>query len=623
MAAALQQAGRGRPLLAPVKFLVGAERYSAVAFPGNATVDVGAARRAETDLVAPLGDDVGLPLTRYYSSFIGKGSDEPLGAPWTLNLPFLDEQPRPIRRTRTGAEYTAMFSLRSALGSPGADFVTRRFVPEAGGELLVPSASSEILGLASAQLPEAPAATRVVLFRDGHEWFFDGEGQLAAWRRGSAVVHYRWQDGRVRSIDGLLAGETRASIRLAYDDAGRLTRAETDAGEWVEYTYDGSNRLAGVRGIRGNVTEYRYGDNGLLAEVLRDGQMTDRFEYSAQGRLLREQSDGRTVEYVLEQGSGRTSLAIDDGAAKARRFEFDDAMRPLHQELADGTVVDWTHDPGGASVASVAPPGGRPFVLARSADGNTVSWTLPEGGEYRAVYTEADRTWSLVDGSGSRVIGARRLAPDGRLEWVSAGPVMAHPRLRPDGGLAGVVVGLSEAESTALREWISVGYDTEGRPSSVEDFSGFGFEMTRDAAGRPLSWRTNGAEVHFERDVNGNVTGIETSWGDRQETRFDAAGRVTTTTLDRKGERTTAEFRDGRLVGLHQFDGGRLEITYGPGDGGAGPARILTPSGLELRYTYDSLGRVTQVDVDGVRRIRYRYDRAGRVSGLSETPLRK
>lgn len=613
LAVALHNALRGSAPLAPVKFQVGQDRFTAVALPGNETVDVGAAQVAETDLVVPLGTDASFALTRYFNSFIG--------SPWTLNLPVLEEQRRPTRRTRSSAEYRPAFSLTSPLGYPSAEFVATRFVPELQSELLAPAGSDEVLGLALGGATGVPGAKHRVLFRDGHELLFDESGQVVAWKRGPWVVLYRWKDGRLRVIEGVSADGARRSILLEYDAANRLTAARIDAGDSVAYSYDGMGRLTEVRGGRGVITAYRYNGAGLLSEILQNARSVRKFEYSAQGRLVREVAQDRTRAFHVEQSGERTVVKVQDSSSKGLLFSFDDALRPLHQELADGKVIDWTYKADGAMAAIVTPPGGWPQTITRSADGKIVTWKLPEGGEYRVAYNETDRTYNVAEGAGTGAIGARRVRYDGRPEWVSTGPVRAHSQYGPDNRLAGIVFDLVPTPRGAFHDWISVAYDDAGRMSVMRDSTGLDFRMTRDAAGLPVAWKVNTSEVRLSRDPRGTVTAVDTSWGERQEMAYEQSGLLRRATVGRDGKRTTADYQNGRLTGLQQFDGGRLSISYGPDAASPYPSRVVTPSGLELDYSYDDRGRVVEVNVDGVRRICYRYDWAGRITGLRETAL--
>ncbi|NIR27137.1 MAG: hypothetical protein GWN77_09285, partial [Gammaproteobacteria bacterium] len=103
------------PVLSPVTISSGNKRYNAVALPGNDTVDVGANRLVETDLLVPILRDREISLVRKYNSFFSPESV--FGGSWTLDLPRLEERLQPSKRTGDKITYSIAYQLTSPLNT--------------------------------------------------------------------------------------------------------------------------------------------------------------------------------------------------------------------------------------------------------------------------------------------------------------------------------------------------------------------------------------------------------------------------------------------------------------------------------------------------------------------------
>jgi len=219
----ITRAAAAAPIFQPVTVSTPDAEYRAVPLPGADTVDLGAARLAEVDLVVPFGRGQRLDLVRQFNSFFQPGG--PWGPTWTLDLPTLEVLIRRIKSTSDGPVTRSYYRLSSPLGSISATLRERKHVPELGFETTAPDRPGGVLGmLADAKDPRIGAATKRVAMRDGSNWHFfaaaEGKpaaddpraGLLAAIERGPTLVAYRWDAAqRLAGLEGFFGNEKQGS----------------------------------------------------------------------------------------------------------------------------------------------------------------------------------------------------------------------------------------------------------------------------------------------------------------------------------------------------------------------------------------------------------------------------
>ena len=234
------------PTLSPVTFTKNNRQIQAVALPGNDTRDLGANQLTETDLIVPVQRGAEIVLVRKFNSFFQpKGT---LGSGWTFDLPRLEKQLLPIKRTGDKTEYKTAYQLTSPFNTYSESFREHKFVPEMNGKLLVPEHAGLFLGLADTKDDKIGAPTKALIFRDGREWHFDESGNFVAQMDRPLIVIYR-RDGaqRIHRIEGWYGKDLRADIRIEYDKDGRVGSAIVVCHRWGNAPIPDSVGIADTR----------------------------------------------------------------------------------------------------------------------------------------------------------------------------------------------------------------------------------------------------------------------------------------------------------------------------------------------------------------------------------------
>jgi RHS repeat-associated protein len=616
----VQRAVAASPLFAPVAVQVNGSVYRAAALPGNDTRALGAFVHHEVDLIVPIHDYGSIRLERTSHSFFRPAGE--LGFGWTLDLPQLEKQKRPTRRTGDLVEFTTIFSLQSPLNTMSARFDRHRFVPEVNGELLVAKASPEVLGLARGHDDRIGFETDEVIFRDGQRYHFDESGSLAAriqapvaviFRRDAAMGH------RITRIEGWYGHDHRSHIQLEYDENGRLKKVSGSDGREVAYAYNAEGELARVTGPAGELTyEYR---NGCLCKISRGGDAVRTVTCNDQGQVLKEwrKEAGEVQHQVRADEKGYLVSTFAAGSDQPQEeVEYDLAFRPVRKLQPDGTQVLWTRNGGEEVKITVTTPEGDEVLMTESEVGLRRTLTFPGGAVLDTSLDEAGRITSMQ--LGDKTLVKQSWHHNGQPGTIEDESAAFRHEYRSDSTLSRTLV-TPPGDAESYDRWLSHEVDEQGRTTRITDFTGLDEQVTYDESGRITSWKNNRGNVTMNRDPHGKTESIETSWGLRQETAFDASGQPARTEITKDGATASIEYDRGAPVRIRQFDGGETRIIYSEPDVLAALPMIRTiinPTGVELGYEYDVDGRISAVACGKSFVVAYTYDEEGRLVGLSK-----
>lgn len=624
LAPALRKAVAGTSSLTPVAFEHGGKRFRAVALPGGAAEAVGACRLDEVDLTVPLQGDTELRLTRHFHSFFRPSGE--LGEAWTLDLPYLARERRPLRRTSEKVEFRVTHRLGSPLNSCSETFAEQKFVPELNARLPAPAGSGPYLGLASLRLDLVGFNTTVVFLRDGRRWHFDDAGNLVAEESlPFSTVYRRDGAGRILAIEGYLNKEKRGEVRLEHDATGRISSARGTNGAAVTYEYDAA-RLVCVQSKHRPALGYQYRD-GQVTAVSQDGRVVQGFEYTGGGRIKKEMKpDGTELTYEVTAGPERTRIVARSHRRSAlvgtEAAEYDGAMRPLSLVLAGGAKLEWVQRKGYGLEVTLTLPGGDQYRFEQAANGRDEIWHQPGGGTYRVLQDETGRLTALF--AGDRPVWLQEWRSDGRLALAANETTALRPGYHSNGVLKELLVAPA-GKAGAFSRWLKVQCDERGNVVKIADQSGELASVTRDHAGQTTGWKTVQGELRRERDDQRRVKTVRTSWGVRQDFTFDPKdGSLQKAEFAHGDAKAFAEFVQGKLTLWRLLDGGKYLVNYfdrGPQEGQA--REIEAPNGLVLKYDYDSGRRVESVTCGDAYRLEYAFDDQGRLVQVTQVPLRE
>ena len=441
-------------------------------------------------------------------------------------------------------------------------------------------------------------------------------------------------------------------LRLAYDQAGRLTKWTDRNEHWYAYTYDAQGRCVSAAGTDGWLAVTLAHDDPNRTTIVTDAlghstiygwddchrviRVTDpqggnwASQRDERGRIVAQTDPlGRVTEYrydvlghligVLAPDRIGSSVEQTDDGLPTRLIDRDGAITAIVRDERGNatTIVDpagattrlgydqrghlaWTTDPTGAATTIACDPAGLPVrvedptgavtTLARDSAGRVVRIMDAAGGTTLLTYDADDHLVSRTTPDGA--VEAWAYDPEGNLT-AHTSPVGAVTRFEytPFDQLATRI----DADGTRIR----FDYDRQLQLTTVTNPIGLTWNYSHDPAGRLVA----------ETDFDGRVLAYT----------HNAAGDPVTVT-NGLGQTTTLVRDDlGRLIARDAPEG-RTSYVYDP----VGRLLRATSPTADLTLTRDVLGRVTAETVDG-RTTSTTYDPAGRVvsrtapSGLTST----
>jgi RHS repeat-associated protein len=358
--------------------------------------------------------------------------------------------------------------------------------------------------------------------------------------------------------------------------AGRLTKIDGPLPGEIDVTrleYDARGLLT-LRASPGGVRETRYYDElGRVVRILPADGVPLRIGYDAQGRAVSLERAG--LEQSLWYDSAARIGGTRDSLGQKLTFDYDAAGALASIVDTQGNRIELERDSeGGSRVARLLNPD-RTIAIERSVSLNSL---LPA---------------SLGAGARSDIEGALRLP--------MADPAdAAPPAFAP-------VLGVMYSNREALHREVR---DARGLVTTY-DYDDFGrlVSIASPDSGRTL----------FAYDLADRVTRTEDATGRSRDFTYDAADRVTRLAV-----------RDETVTIAYAANGRPRHIAYGAGhdrlayDGAArlvSHERSIDGRSFEIRYRYDSLGRLEQKTLPDGQKLRYDYNhplhsRPGLLSGI-------
>jgi YD repeat-containing protein len=359
--------------------------------------------------------------------------------------------------------------------------------------------------------------------------------------------------GNVASVTNALGQTTSIT---AYNAHGQPTTIVDANGLTTTLTYDARMRLTS-RAVGGETTSYAYDVNGqLILVTLPDGSSLS-YSYDAAHRLTGMSDNlGNHIAYALDNMGNRTQEQVLDPAnnlAQTRSRVFN-ALNRLFQEIgAAGQTTQYAYDNQG-NVTSVADPLNHVTTNAYDALNRLAQVTDPNNGVTRYGYNGVDQLVSVTD--------PRNLATTYAYDGLSN----LNSQVSPDTGTttntydtAGNLLTQRDAKSQTT----TYAYDALNRVTSITFADGSKQNYTYDQGPNGIGRLTQITEL----DPTQNITS-QLAYG------YDQHGRVTSETRTIAGVAYLAAYQydsSGRLSGM----------TY--------------PSGRSIAYSFDALGRVSQV----------------------------
>jgi len=223
-----------------------------------------------------------------------------------------------------------------------------------------------------------------------------------------------------------------------------------------------------------------------------------------------------------------------------------------------------------------------------------------------------------------RVLLTQQWRPDGQLAKAATEDQEVSCHYGEHGLLSAVSVHAPKAGEKSP-DWQETTVDRRGAPTAVEDGTGLKLQFGYDASGALASavQKTPEGNLGFnmERDTDGRVRTVKSSWGDTSYS-YAKDGGLARVESTRGGKSATVELNDGLVRKVTGVDGGVTTFDYhDKGKLAGAPRGVQCANGLKLAHEYTADERLQTVAVGTERRVRLGYDAKGRVNEYAWEPL--
>lgn len=516
-------------------------------------------------------------------------------------------RPNDLKKREFGIGTAANFNFR--LMAPGGNYDALQVILPGG----TPIPFQRVSG--SGAMGKWQAASSPTMFNHAVLELQYGVGYFLSFRDGSEMVFGKYAPNPLQWITDRYGNKT----EFVYD-AGLVSKIVSPSGRELLIDYDADNRIEQVSDATGRSWTYAYA-NGLLASVTYPDQTSRQYGYKTKfqmSTLLQHR-----VETITDQRGNRLLLN-----------EFEDlglggwSGRVVKQTLADGAVyaIDYAHIDGGTTGVLVTSPDGSKRRLVYNGGfypvSDTVGYGTPQAQTYRFERTAAGLMSARID-------------PAGR-------------RTEYDYDTEGRLLRLTRSAGTAQENGISLTYNAQGDPETVEDelgrevsigYSGGCLSTISDPLDNSSTFACNGAgQLTATTDSLGNTTTLEYNGADLEGV-VDPLGRRTTFANDALGRMIAMEDPSGNRIRreydtlgrvTRSVDGSGRATEFGY-DANGNLEAVLLPNGNGITYVYDdrdrllsrtdSLGQIETWTYDPMGRIETYTDRKGQETGFEYDPI--
>jgi YD repeat-containing protein len=373
---------------------------------------------------------------------------------------------------------------------------------------------------------------------------------------------------------------------------GRLNYLQNRNGYRITANYDASSgRLTSLLGSDGERLTFRYNAQGQIDGITDSANLQTTFSYSSDGQLLTGITDlNYQVSYSYESPYSPTLVTKASYAnGPTFVFDYDSYGRLQQQSLLNGdSKVTYRYSADGLSY-SVIDGTGATTNVTRTSNGFTL--TNPLGKSISGNYDAVSRTWSYTGPSG--LTGKETYNSNGRLiETTNALNQKVTFTYDPT---FGQLAGFTDAKGNG----VDYAYDSKGNLNRItyEDGSSEQFTYNQTTGLLTQSANRRGQSTTLQYNSNHDLTQVTYSNNATVSYGYDATTGQLNSITDARGT-TSIQFDP---VTRHS------KITYG--------------NGRSLSYTFDTLGRRTQLivqDNTSSRTTNYTYDAAGRLDKLTD-----
>ena len=408
-------------------------------------------------------------------------------------------------------------------------------------------------------------------------------------------------------------------ITFSYGEEGRLEKAGTDNGAFLEYTYDSDGQLVQVEDHTGRKVELSY-EKGKISAVKTPGGSVYAYRYGKNGRI-EETVNPRgyvTVKNTYDEKRRITGQEFPDGGHMW--YTYDDGKRQVILTERNGSKITYVHDSKYRNTDVLYEDGTKEHFGYNGKNQRTL-YVDRNGNETRMAYDNRGNVTQIINALGDK-ISLTYDAENHPLRIKINGKEKQKNCFDGKGHL------LETAD--ALGRKTTFTYNSAGLPEAMTAPDGSTVRLAYDGKGNIIRITDEaGGETGYAYDGLNRVVQVTDPNGNQTKLTYDEADNVLTLTNAAGDVRRFAYNESGKVTKITDFDGGVVKRTYNAlnrpeeitdqlgrvtklsYDAMWNISRVTLPDGAVTAYCYDGNNRLESVEDAAGNTVSYRYDGAG------------
>lgn len=434
-----------------------------------------------------------------------------------------------------------------------------------------------------------------------------------------------------RHVNGTWVGATTTNI---YDAMNRVVQTINPDGGTNTVIYDPTGKQQATIDPLGHTTSYTYDSQGRLILTTYPDNTTESSAYDPNGNRTNSiDRNGHATTYVYDALNRLAETIYADGSTNAT--VYDGVGRVAQNIDALGNITGYGYDAAGRRLVMTNAVGTSVQMIssyAYDANGNQTAFTDANNHTTTSVYDALNCQVQTIyaDGTTEETVcdaGGRKVASTNQDGIVTLFGYDGAGRLTSvTNALLAVThyqfdeAGNEIAQIDALNRTNTYSFDGLNRRIAHSMPGGQAEGFAYDLVGNlHYSTNFNGAVITNQYDANNHLTNV-TAAGYHVIYTYTATGQRQTMN-DPSGNTTyTYDNRDRLLTKTEQWTNGpNLNLNYGyNANGEISNIWSSTTGGINLKYTYDSLNRLTNVLANGNQAAGYAFDLVGNLQKLRQ-----
>ncbi|WP_137790953.1 DNRLRE domain-containing protein [Bacillus sp. E(2018)] len=411
---------------------------------------------------------------------------------------------------------------------------------------------------------------------------------------------------------------------LTYNTNNQLSSLKDPSGRNITLTYNTEGFVSVIKDFSNQIYSYNYFDNKLVEVVYPENKIS-KFSYNADGQLASVQEPGETNKTEFLYGDNRIESVVDENGS-ITKLNYNDSLGIVEVVDPKNTSTQYFYNEKGNPLKVIEDTKGIKLTTQYEYKDNLLINTIDSKGiSTSSVYDNSGNIIEETDGEGNQIF----YEYDEKNNLISSQDALGN-RTENVYNTLGDLISSTDPDGTSS----FYTYDQFGNQLSIKDPEQNLTEFTYDTSGNYLIQHKDQLQKSVTSEYNnlGNKTAFIDGKGQKSTYLYNANNLLTNVTdpklnktsfnYDSFGNLSSITNAKNNTISFKYDESGNLVSTTNPleqsstfsYDKNGNKTQEIDGSGNTLLYNYDSLNRVNEYYINGVKEFAFSYDKNNNLS---------